>query len=88
MQDLTGQVAWITGAGTGIGESAALKLAESGCVVVVSGRRPEPLDAVVAQIEAAGGTASAEPLDVSDKSAVAAVVDRIVELAASAGRPI
>jgi len=79
MQDLNGQVAWITGAGTGIGESAALKLAEAGCVVVVSGRRREPLESVVERIAAAGGTASAEALDVSDQGAVAAVVDRIVE---------
>ncbi|MDG2261378.1 MAG: SDR family NAD(P)-dependent oxidoreductase, partial [Actinomycetota bacterium] len=43
MQDLNGQIAWVTGAGTGIGESGALKLAEAGCTVVVSGRRAEPL---------------------------------------------
>ena len=79
MQDLNGQVAWVTGAGTGIGESAALKLAEAGCAVVVSGRRREPLESVVERITAAGGTASAEALDVSDQMAVAAVVDRIVE---------
>lgn len=79
MRDLTGQVVWITGAGTGIGESAAKKLAAAGCVVVVSGRRPEPLDALVAAIGEAGGTASAEVLDVSDRSAVAAVAERIIE---------
>lgn len=78
MQDLSGQVAWITGAGSGIGESAAQKLAESGCVVVVSGRRAEPLDSLVSRIVAAGGEASAEPLDVSDKTAVAEVVERII----------
>ena len=78
MRDLSGQVAWITGAGTGIGESAALKLAEAGCTVVVSGRRAEPLDSLVERIAAGGGTASAEPLDVSDKHAVASVVDRIL----------
>lgn len=78
MKDLSGQVVWITGAGTGIGESAALKLAEAGCSVVVSGRRPEPLDSLVEQITAAGGSASAEPLDVSDKDAVADVVARIL----------
>jgi NADP-dependent 3-hydroxy acid dehydrogenase YdfG len=79
MQDLTGQVAWITGAGSGIGEAAAEKLAAAGCTVVVSGRRPEPLNALVERLEAAGGNASAEPLDVADQPAVAAVVDRVVE---------
>ncbi len=74
MRDLSGQVAWITGAGTGIGESAALKLAEAGCTVVVSGRRAEPLDSLVERIAAGGGTASAEPLDVSDKHAVASIL--------------
>jgi len=77
MQDLTGQIAWVTGAGTGIGESGALKLAEAGCTVVVSGRRAEPLADLVERIESAGGSASAEQLDVSDKVAVAAVADRI-----------
>lgn len=71
-------MAWITGAGSGIGESASLKLAEAGCTVVVSGRRPEPLVSLVEHITRAGGSASAEPLDVSDKHAVAAVVGRIV----------
>ena len=79
MQNLTGQVAWITGAGTGIGESAALKLAAAGCTVVVSGRRSEPLDSLVGRIVEAGGSASAEPLDVADKAAVAAVVQRILD---------
>jgi len=79
MQDLTGQVAWITGAGTGIGEAGAIALAEAGCPVVLSGRRLEPLEAVAAKITAAGGTADIEQLDVSDKAAVAAVVGRILE---------
>ena len=79
MQNLTGQVAWITGAGTGIGESAALKLAAAGCTVVVSGRRSEPLDSLVGRIVEAGGSASAEPLDVADKAGVAAVVQRILD---------
>ncbi len=79
MRDLTGHVVWITGGGTGIGESAAMKLAAAGCVVVVSGRRAEPLDALVAAIGDAGGTAATEVLDVSDKAAVAAVAERIIE---------
>lgn len=79
MQNLTGHVAWITGAGTGIGESAALKLAAAGCTIVVSGRRPEPLDSLVERIVAAGGVASSEPLDVADKHAVSAVVQRILD---------
>ena len=79
LQDLTGQVAWITGAGTGIGEAGAIKLAEAGCKVVLSGRRAEPLEAVRARIEAAGGEVVVEPLDVSSQQDVAAVVARTKE---------
>ena len=76
LQDLTGQVAWITGGGTGIGESGAIKLAEAGCQVVLSGRRAEPLEAVAAQIP---GDVSIEPLDVSDNESVITVTERILE---------
>jgi len=79
MQDLTGKVAWITGAGTGIGESSAKKLVAAGCRVVLSGRRREPLEAVAKAIAKAGHEAVVEPLDVADRAAVTACVDRIVE---------
>ncbi len=79
MRNLTGHVAWITGAGTGIGEAAALELAAAGCIVVASGRRPEPLDALVDRIIEKGGSAFAEPLDVADKHAVSATVQRILQ---------
>ena len=55
LQDLAGQVAWITGAGTGIGAAGAIKLAEAGCKVVLSGRRVEPLKEVEARIQEVGG---------------------------------
>ena len=79
MHDIKGQVAWVTGAGTGIGEAGAVELAEAGCRVVLSGRRAEPLEAVRARIEAAGGEAVVEPLDVSRNADVEAVAARIVE---------
>jgi len=77
VRDLTGKVAWITGAGTGIGEAGAVALAGAGMHVVLSGRRKEPLDAVAKRIGAAGGKCQIEPLDVSDKVAVQGVVERI-----------
>jgi NADP-dependent 3-hydroxy acid dehydrogenase YdfG len=40
----SGQVAWVTGAGTGIGEAGALALARDGMTVVLTGRRREPLE--------------------------------------------
>ena len=78
MQSLEGKIAWITGAGTGIGEATAETLAAAGMVVVLSGRRREPLDAVCARITAAGGKAEVAPLDVVDGDACQAVADGIV----------
>jgi NADP-dependent 3-hydroxy acid dehydrogenase YdfG len=63
MTNLIGKIAWVTGAGSGIGEAAALALAKAGATVVLTGRRPEPLAKVAADIAAAGGTAHAEAGD-------------------------
>ena len=63
---LTGKVAIVTGAGTGIGQAAAKLLAADGAHVVVVGRRPEPLNAVVQEISAAGGKATAHSADLVD----------------------
>lgn len=76
MRDVTGRVAWITGAGTGIGEAAALALAEAGMTVVLSGRRQDKLEAVAGRI---GGRAEIAVLDVADKAAVAEVAGGILD---------
>jgi NADP-dependent 3-hydroxy acid dehydrogenase YdfG len=72
------RVAWVTGGGSGIGEAGAERLAADGWTVVVSGRRKQALDAVVAKIVAAGGTAEAMPLDVSVAADAQKVADEIV----------
>lgn len=69
MMKLENKVAIVTGAGTGIGREAATMLAAEGATVVVNGRRREPLDAVVAEIEKAGGRAVARVADVASPSA-------------------
>ncbi len=76
LQDLTGKVAWVTGAGSGIGESAAIKLADAGCKVILSGRRRNMLEEVTEKIQ---NQVSVEPVDVSDFDSVVSVANRIVE---------
>ncbi|MFL6204223.1 MAG: SDR family NAD(P)-dependent oxidoreductase [Acidimicrobiales bacterium] len=73
--DLTGQVALVTGATSGLGRRFARTLAAAGASVVACGRRVERLDEVVAEIEAAGGSAVGVPLDVSDAAAIPGAVD-------------
>lgn len=68
---MSGKIAVVTGAGSGIGRSAALALAKSGFAVVCVGRRPEELDKTIARC--APGDHLAAPADVSDETAVAAL---------------
>ena len=75
MTTLAGQVAIVTGGGTGIGREAAKLLAAEGAHVVITGRRRAPLDAVAAEIAAAGGHATARQLDVEDAPAARALVE-------------
>ncbi|MDV5145541.1 SDR family oxidoreductase [Streptomyces sp. SBC-4] len=70
----------VTGAGSGLGRAIALAFAAEGAKVVVAGRTAEPLDATVALIEAAGGTAAAVTADVSGAESTRELVRRTVEL--------
>jgi NADP-dependent 3-hydroxy acid dehydrogenase YdfG len=72
------RVAWVTGGGSGIGEAGAEALAADGFVVVISGRRREALDAVVARITTGGGQAEAIALDVSKAEDVTEAVQKIL----------
>ena len=74
-----GQVAIVTGGGSGMGRAMALEFARLGASVVVAGRRPEPLAESVALITAAGGRATAQPTDVRDPEQVDAMVAAAVE---------
>jgi NADP-dependent 3-hydroxy acid dehydrogenase YdfG len=74
MSPLIGKVAWITGAGSGIGEAAAVALAESGATVVLTGRRREPLDNVAVAV---GTAAHVMPGDMTRSVEVQAIVEAI-----------
>src|SRR5262249_39431935 len=78
MQDLTGKLAWVTGAGSGIGEAGAVALASEGASVVLTGRRKEALEAVAERINAgSGGQAHVLAADVSKAAAVRKVAEAI-----------
>jgi NADP-dependent 3-hydroxy acid dehydrogenase YdfG len=74
---LTGRVAVVTGASSGIGEATAKRLAASGAKVAVLARRADRLEKLVDEIERAGGTALALAVDVTDAAAVRAAADRV-----------
>ena len=73
MGKLDGKVALITGAGSGIGRSAAGMFAAEGAELVIAGRRQAPLDEVVAEITAAGGKITAQSADMEDQASVEAL---------------
>lgn len=74
-----GKVALVTGAGSGIGEAAALLLAERGASVVLVGRTESELEETAEQVRGAGGDALTVVADVSDSDAMAAAVERTIE---------
>ncbi|MBI4914440.1 MAG: SDR family oxidoreductase [Acidobacteria bacterium] len=72
---LSGKSMLITGGGSGLGRAMALRFGGLGARVAVLGRRPQPLDATVADIRKAGGEAVAVPCDIRDSKAVVAAFD-------------
>ena len=73
--DLSGRVALVTGASSGLGERFARVLAASGAKVVLGARRADKLETLKAEIIAAGGEAIAVSLDVADEASVIAAYD-------------
>jgi NAD(P)-dependent dehydrogenase (short-subunit alcohol dehydrogenase family) len=74
---LSGKVAIVTGAGSGIGKQVAIALAREGYAVALAGRRKEPLEATAAEVKESA--ALIVPTDVSDPASVKALFDRTRE---------
>jgi NAD(P)-dependent dehydrogenase (short-subunit alcohol dehydrogenase family) len=89
MEQFAGQVVVISGAGRGIGRQHALFFAEQGAAVVVNdfggdlrgqnANNPIPANAVVEEIKAAGGRATAAVCDIADPAAVRAMIDAAMQ---------
>jgi len=77
--DLTGRVALVTGAGSGIGEAIARRLAVAGAAVAVVDRDESLANVVCEAIVAAGGQARAWAVDAASATGVGAVIEHVVE---------
>jgi citronellol/citronellal dehydrogenase len=76
---LDGQVCVVSGAGTGLGRQSALELIRLGATVVACGRRPEPIESMVAEAEGLAGKAEAVAMDIRDDAAVDSLFDGVLE---------
>lgn len=72
MENLQGKTAFVSGASQGIGRACALALAKMGARIALAARNEAKLDAVAAEIKAAGGQASPFLMDVSDEASIQA----------------
>lgn len=77
--DLTGQVAVITGGGTGIGAGIAQEMSKAGAAVVVAARRKAKIDKVAADISKSGGQALAVKCDVTDDKQLEALAKTAIK---------
>jgi NADP-dependent 3-hydroxy acid dehydrogenase YdfG len=79
MSDLNDKVIAVTGASSGIGEATARLLAARGAKLLIGARRVDRLEALAAEIRAAGGAVEVRALDVTDRADMAAFVAFAVE---------
>lgn len=77
--DITGRVAVIIGATSGLGRALALGLAEHGASVVPTGRRLDRVEAVCREIEALGGETICQPCDVRDRPSVESLRNAVLD---------
>ena len=77
MQTLNGKIAWVTGAGSGIGKAAAIALAREGATVVLTGRRKQPLEEIARSVKAGGGSAFVQAGDLTRAATASRVAKAI-----------
>jgi NADP-dependent 3-hydroxy acid dehydrogenase YdfG len=80
MSKITGKVALVTGASSGIGAATAVKLAAAGVKVGLAARRSEKLASIRSEISAAGGEALVIEMDVVDPASVEAGVQKLIDV--------
>ena len=77
--NIEGKIVVVTGASSGIGESTARHLAQRGATVVLGARRKDRLDAIVKDVQAAGGKALAVTADVTKRAEVESLVKKAID---------
>ncbi len=77
MQTLNGKIAWVTGAGSGIGKAAAIALAREGATVVLTGRRKQPLEDIARSVKGGGGSAFVQAGDLTRAATASRVAKAI-----------
>ena len=74
--NVAGKIVIITGASRGIGRGLALYLARAGAILVITGRKPDRLEAISAELDRLGATHIAAPLDVADRQGAVALAEQ------------
>ena len=77
--DLSGQIALVTGASSGLGYRFAKVLASCGAKVAISARRKEKLESLAEEIKANGGECMVVPIDMTDRKSIKSAVDTVVK---------
>lgn len=75
--DISGELALVTGAGSGIGKAVATRLASLGCDVILVGRTVSKLEQTAAEVRARGAQAHCMPCDLTDADAIVRLAQRV-----------